>query len=60
LTGSEQYHKTLRKPANPNPGRRNTGSGYHGCLCIDVKQSRDLYVEIEGWAAAAMTGDRAA
>jgi hypothetical protein len=35
--------------------RKNTGENYHGCLIIKVRQSAELYRQIEGWARAAMS-----
>jgi len=48
----EQFRKTTLKHHNPLTTRKNTGDGYHGCLRLDVKQSRELYRKIEGWASA--------
>lgn len=48
----EQFRKTYLKRHNPLTTRKNTGDGYHGCLRLDVRQSRELYRKIEGWASA--------
>jgi transcriptional regulator with XRE-family HTH domain len=48
----EQFRKTTLKHHNPLTTRKNTGDGYHGCLRLDVRQSRELYRKIEGWASA--------
>jgi hypothetical protein len=36
------------KRHNPKTARKNTGASYVGCLVIGVRQSRELYLEIEG------------
>ena len=58
VTGArpEQFRKTTLKHHNPLTTRKNTGDGYHGCLRVDVKHSRELYRKIEGWASAVTTG----
>jgi transposase len=43
-----QFAKPLLKRHNPLTVRKNVGEGYVGCLSIGVRQSRDLYREIEG------------
>lgn len=48
----EQFGKTTLKHHNPLTLRKNTGDGYHGCLRVDVRRSRELYRKIEGWACA--------
>jgi hypothetical protein len=53
---AHQFRKPTLKPARPQTVRKNTGPGYHGCLAIYVRQSRELYRRIEGWALAAMSG----
>jgi transcriptional regulator with XRE-family HTH domain len=60
LTGldPEQFRRPTLKRHNPKTVRKNTGDGYHGCLVISVRQSSELYRQIEGWAAAAMTAIR--
>jgi hypothetical protein len=56
VTGScpQQFHRPSIKRARPNPGRRNVGSSYHGCLRIEVRRASTLYARIEGWASAIM------
>jgi predicted transcriptional regulator len=49
-----QFRRPLLKHHNPKTVRKNTGDDYHGCLRIDVRRSRVLYRQIEGWAATAM------
>ncbi|MBZ4323536.1 hypothetical protein [Streptomyces huiliensis] len=41
--------KTTLKRHNPKTVRKNTGSGYRGCLVVQVLQGADLYRRIEGW-----------
>lgn len=43
------------KRHNPKTVRKNVGEDYHGCLVIRVRQSRDLYRQIEGWASVALS-----
>jgi len=61
ITGAspDQFRTPSLKRHNPKTVRKNVGEDYHGCLRIDVRSSRDLYQKIEGWAGAAMAGDRA-
>ena len=56
VTGArpEQFKTPLLKRHNPKTVRKNVGDNYHGCLRIDVHRSSDLYLRIEGWAAASM------
>jgi transcriptional regulator with XRE-family HTH domain len=49
-----QFRRPTLKRHNPQTVRKNTGEDYHGCLIIDVRRSTDLYLQIEGWGAAAM------
>ncbi len=37
------------KRHNPKTNRRNRNDGYHGCVVIRVRQSAELYRQIEGW-----------
>jgi len=50
-----QFHRPTLKRHAPRTIRKNVGDAYHGCLCIDVHQSADLYRRIEGWVRGAMT-----
>lgn len=43
------FLNTILKRHNPKTTRRNVGDGYHGCLCVDVRRSTDLNLQIEGW-----------
>jgi hypothetical protein len=52
--GSAQFHRTGLKRHNPRTVRKNVGADYHGCLIIGVRQSADLYRQIEGWVRAAV------
>lgn len=56
LTGlpEEQFRQATLKRHSPKTIRKNTGEDYHGCLVINVRQSAELYRQVEGWAAAAM------
>jgi transcriptional regulator with XRE-family HTH domain len=56
LTGlaDTQFRRPTLKRHNPRTVRKNTGQNYHGCLVIRVRQSAELYRQVEGWATAAM------
>ena len=41
------FSPTLKRH-NPKTVRQNVGEGYHGCLVVSVRKSRDLYREVEG------------
>ncbi|MFD9966983.1 hypothetical protein [Streptomyces sp. NPDC059017] len=43
------FGKTTLKRHNPKTVRKNVGTGYRGCLVIQVRQSAELYRRIEGW-----------
>jgi len=49
-----QFRRPTLKRHNPRTVRKNTGADYHGCLTIYVRQSAELYRQIEGWGHAAM------
>jgi hypothetical protein len=49
-----QFRRPTLKRHNPRTVRKNTGQNYRGCLVIKVRQSAELYRQIEGWASAAM------
>jgi transposase len=55
----DQFRRTSLKRHNPKTVRKNVGDSYHGCLCVAVWQSADLYRRIEGWARAVMTSAEA-
>ncbi len=56
VTGARasQFRRPTLKRHNPRTKSKTVGDDYHGCLCIDVRQSAELYQRIEGWAGAAM------
>jgi len=58
VTGADPalFHRPTLKRHNPKTLRKNVGDSYHGCLCVAVWQSADLYRRIEGWARAVMNG----
>jgi transcriptional regulator with XRE-family HTH domain len=49
-----QFRQPTLKRHNPKTVRKNVGPGYRGCLVIKVRQSAELYRQVEGWASAAM------
>jgi predicted transcriptional regulator len=53
---ASQFRKPTIKRHNPKTNRKNMGSGYHGCLRIDVLRGSELYRRIEGWVRAAAPG----
>jgi transposase len=57
---ADQFRRPTLKRHNPKTLRTNTGANYHGCLKIDVRASLELYRQIEGWAAAAMSAGQPA
>ena len=59
VTGApvSQFNRPQLKRHHPRTVRKNTGSGYHGCLRIQVRRSITMYRKIEGWARAAMGAD---
>lgn len=61
VTGADQaqFLRPTIKRHKPSTVRKNVEQNYHGCLRIDVRRSADLYLQIEGWASAAMA-DQAA
>lgn len=61
LTGlpDTQFRRPTLKRHNPRTVRKNTGQNYHGCLVIRVRQSAELYRQVEGWASAAMSASAA-
>lgn len=56
VTGAreEQFRRPTLKRHSPKTVRPDPGVGYHGCLCIVVRRSGELYRRIEGWARAAI------
>jgi transcriptional regulator with XRE-family HTH domain len=53
-----QFGAPTLKRHNPKTVRKNVGEDYHGCLVIRVRQSAELYRQIEGWASAAMAASQ--
>ncbi len=49
-----QFRRTVLKTHNPRTIRTNVGEDYHGCLCVEVRRSADLYRQIDGWASTIM------
>ena len=43
------FDRTSLKRHNPVTVRKNVGDGYHGCLCVSVRRSTDLNIQIAGW-----------
>ena len=43
------FLNTTMKRHNPKTVRRNVGDTYHGCLCVEVRRSADLNLQIDGW-----------
>jgi hypothetical protein len=43
------FLNTVRKRHRPRTVRKNVGEHYHGCLCVEVRRSADLNLQIEGW-----------
>jgi hypothetical protein len=60
LTGlpADQFRRPTLKLHNPKALRKNTGQDYHGCLVVKLRQSAELYCQIEGSASAAMAARR--
>ncbi|MFI8928621.1 hypothetical protein ACIG3E_13200 [Streptomyces sp. NPDC053474] len=51
LVGADRsaFNKTTIKKHNPKTVRKNVGETYRGCLVVQVRQSAELYLRIEGW-----------
>jgi hypothetical protein len=45
----ERFLNTTLKRHNPKTVRSNIGEAYHGCLCVEVRRSADLNLQIDGW-----------
>lgn len=54
VTGAsrDQFYRTSLKRHRPRTSRKEAGSGYQGCLRVEIMQSADLYRRIEGWVRA--------
>jgi transposase len=52
------FLNTSLKRHNPKTVRSNVGDSYHGCVCVEVRRSAELNLQIDGWceglAAAAL------
>jgi hypothetical protein len=46
---ASEFDRATLKRHNPRTVRRNIGEDYHGCLCVSVRRSTDLNVQIAGW-----------
>jgi transposase len=44
-----RFLNTSVKRHNPKTVRTNVGTTYHGCLCVEVRQSAALNLQIDGW-----------
>jgi hypothetical protein len=53
----DRFRRPTIKRHVPSTRRANVGDDYHGCLVIEVRQSRELYWRVEG-VMAALTGLR--
>jgi hypothetical protein len=49
---TECFRKATIKRHSPQTRRSNVGADYHGCLVVEVPQSRELYWRVEGVMAA--------
>jgi transcriptional regulator with XRE-family HTH domain len=47
--GRRSFLNTTLKRHNPKTVRKNVGESYHGCLCVEVRRSADLNLQIDGW-----------
>ncbi len=45
----DRFLNTTLKRHNPKTVRSNVGDSYHGCLCVEVRGSADLNLQIDGW-----------
>lgn len=43
------FDRTTLKRHNPRTVRKNVNAEYHGCLCVSVRRSTNLNVQIAGW-----------
>ena len=43
------FDRTNLKRHNPATVRKNVNEDYHGCLCVSVRRSADLNLQIAGW-----------
>lgn len=59
-TEADRFARTTVKRHNPKTVRKNTGSGYHGCLVVRVLQGRSLYQVLDGLVRGLADQPRAA
>jgi transposase len=45
----DRFLDTSLKRHNPTTVRSNVGDTYHGCLCVEVRRSTGLNLQIDGW-----------
>jgi hypothetical protein len=60
VPGDRFLRTTLKRHVAKKVGRRNVGDGYHGCLVVTVRRSRDLYWMIEGLVTGIVAATRRA
>jgi transposase len=44
-----RFSRSTLKMHNPLTIRKNVGESYHGCLCVSVRRSAELNLQITGW-----------
>lgn len=49
------FLNTSLKRHNPRTVRSNVGETYHGCVCVEVRRSSDLNLQIDGWCEGLAT-----
>ena len=54
----ERFARSTIKRHRPSTNRKNILDGYRGCVCVTVRQSRDLYQVVEGLFEALTAGSR--
>ncbi len=60
VSGERFLRTTLKRHVAKKVGRRNVSDGYHGCLVVTVRRSRDLYWTIEGLVTGIVAATRRA
>jgi hypothetical protein len=48
-TTQAAFLNTTLKRHNPKTVRSNIGDTYHGCICVEVRRSAELNLQIDGW-----------
>ena len=56
----ERFARSTIKRHEPLTNRKSRLDGYHGCLCVNVRQGRVLHEVIEGLVTGLATAPRAA